>query len=86
MICLLKVYPVVPVICLYFPIVNTAVDVPVTGVSNTGELLPLSALLYCSSLDVKLSVLCSGSESELSVALNLQQFYSPMCKHVQFLP
>ena len=39
-ICLLKVYIVVPVICLYFPIVNTAVDVPVTGVSDAGNFYP----------------------------------------------
>ena len=48
------------------------VDVPVAG-SNAGGLIPSSALLYCSSLDVAVSCLgCSGSESELSGALILQ--------------
>ncbi|EDQ99052.1 uncharacterized protein LACBIDRAFT_335400 [Laccaria bicolor S238N-H82] len=55
-----------PVIRLYLSVVDTGVDVPVTGVCDAGGLLPSSALSYCSSPDVKVSVLGSGSESELS--------------------
>ena len=52
---------------------DAGVDVPVTG-SDAGG-LPLSALSNCSSPDVVVSCLgCSGSESELSGMLILQQF------------
>ena len=54
------------------------VDAPVTEYGNGGGLLPSSALSYCSSPDVAVSCLgCSGSESELSGAANLQRLDSP---------
>ncbi|KIK05106.1 hypothetical protein K443DRAFT_91886 [Laccaria amethystina LaAM-08-1] len=55
-------------------VVGTGVDDLVTGVCDAGGLLPLSALSYCSSPDVKVSCLscsCSDSDSELSGALNV---------------
>ncbi|EDR06994.1 uncharacterized protein LACBIDRAFT_328415 [Laccaria bicolor S238N-H82] len=67
----------VRVIRLYLSVVDTGVDVPVTGVCDAGGLLPLSVLSYCSSPDVKVSVLGSGSESELSAgARSVQRFDS----------
>ncbi|EDR03005.1 uncharacterized protein LACBIDRAFT_331956 [Laccaria bicolor S238N-H82] len=62
-----------PVIRLYLSVVDTGVDVPVTGVCDAGGLLPSSALSYCSSPDVKVSVLGSGSESELSAGAHSVQ-------------
>ncbi|EDR03859.1 uncharacterized protein LACBIDRAFT_331084 [Laccaria bicolor S238N-H82] len=51
-----------PVIHLYLPVVDTGVDVSVTGICDAGGLLPSSALSYCSSPDVKvLSDLGRGS-------------------------
>ncbi|EDR06906.1 uncharacterized protein LACBIDRAFT_328262 [Laccaria bicolor S238N-H82] len=66
-----------PVIRLYLSVVDTGVNVPVTGVCDAGGLLPSSVLSYFSSPDVKVSVLGSGSESELSAgARNVQRFDS----------
>jgi hypothetical protein len=54
---------------------GTGFNDPVTGVCDAGGLLPSSALSYCSSPDVKVSCLGSGSvsDSELSGALNVQR-------------